>query len=288
MSMDGPSVNWKLYRTFEENMFLETGAHLINIGSCGLHIIHGAYRKGIESTGWGLPNILSSFYRNFKDSPARREDFQKVLGGVEMPLMPLKFCKTRWVENVSVLERALHVLPNLKTYVKAVDEKKIPKPDTKTYETIKNACKDQLLEAKLEFALSVANEVTPFLRLYQTDKPMVPFLATDLYNMLKDILSRFCKSDVIENATTALKLANLDINDEKLHESDYKKIDVGFSAEKLLRKLTAADVSSLRKMEFRMQCKACLKSIAAKMLEKAPIKYPIVRHASCLDPCEIA
>jgi hypothetical protein len=160
MSMDGPSVNWKLYRTFEENMFLETGAHLINIGSCGLHIIHGAYRKGIESTGWGLPNTLSSFYRNFKDSPACREDFQKVLDGVEMPLI---FCKTRWVENVSVLERALHVLPNLKTYVKAVDEKKIPKPDTKTYETIKNACKDQLLEAKLQFALSVANEVThPF------------------------------------------------------------------------------------------------------------------------------
>lgn len=288
MSMDGPSVNWKLYRKFEENISLETGVHLIDIGSCGLHIVHGAYKKGVESTGWDLSNVLSSFYRNFKDSPARREDFQKVLDVHEVPLMPLNFCKTRWVENVSVLERALNVLPNMKTYVKAVDGKKIPKPDTKTYETIKSACKDPLLEAKLQFALSAANEVSPFLRLYQTNKPMVPFLAADLYNLLKNILSRFCKSDVIQNATTALKLANFDIEDEELHETDYKKIDVGFSAEKLLRKLTAADVSSLQKMEFRVQCKTCLKSIAAKILEKAPIRYPIVRYVSCLDPREMA
>ena len=34
-----------------EYVFLETGADLINIGSCGLHIIHGAYKKGLESTG---------------------------------------------------------------------------------------------------------------------------------------------------------------------------------------------------------------------------------------------
>ena len=288
MSMDGPSVNWKLYKMFEENMFLETGAHLINIGSCGLHIIHGAYKKGLESTGWDLSNILSSFYRNFKDSPARREDLQKVLDVPEMPLMPMKFCKTRWVENVAVLERALCVLPNMTTYVKAVDAKKIPKPGTKTYETVRNACKDPLLEAKLQFALSVANEVTPFLRLYQTDKPMIPFMAADLYNMMKNILSRCCKSNVIQNATTVLKLANIDIDDDELYESDCKKIDVGFSAEKLLKKLTAAEVSCLQKMEFRMQCKACLKSIAAKMLEKAPIKYPIVRHVTCLDPREMA
>ena len=60
--------------------------------------------------------------------------------------------------------------------------------------------------------------------------------------------------------------------------------DVCFSAKKLLRKLTAAEVSSVQKMEFRLQCKACLKSIAAKMLEKVPIKYPMVRHVACLDP----
>ena len=51
MSMDGPFVNWKLYRKFEENMSLETGVHPINIRSCGLHIDHGACKKGIQSTG---------------------------------------------------------------------------------------------------------------------------------------------------------------------------------------------------------------------------------------------
>ena len=55
------------------------------------------------------------------------------------------------------------MLPNLRRYVKVVEEKKVPKPDTRTYETVKNACKDPLLEAKLQFALSEANKVTPFL-----------------------------------------------------------------------------------------------------------------------------
>ena len=74
MSMGGPSVNWKLYRKFEENMSLETGVHPINIGSCGLHIVHGAYKKGIESIGWDLSTVLSSFLENFKDSSARQEN----------------------------------------------------------------------------------------------------------------------------------------------------------------------------------------------------------------------
>ena len=41
--------------------------------------------------------------------------------------MPLKFCKTRWVENVPVTERSVKILPDLTKYVKAVEAKKCPK-----------------------------------------------------------------------------------------------------------------------------------------------------------------
>jgi len=195
--------------------------------------------------------------------------------------MPLKFCKTRWVENNNFLQGALEVLPNLKKFVKAVDEKKIPKPDCKSYQTTQEPCKDKLIEAKLQFALSVANEVTPFLLRYQTDQPMVPFLSTDVFNLLKSLLSRFCKEEQIQLLTTAEKMAKIDVSDNSLHQSERSKIEIGFSTERALRK---SQTSDLQKMEFRLSCKNCLIAICKKILEKAPLKYPFTRHAACLDP----
>ena len=93
--------------------------------------------------------------------------------------MPLKFCKTKWVENRVLFERALKVLPDMAKYVKAVEIKKFPNPKTKWFDVIKEAVHDPLTMGKIIFALSVAKEVSPFLTKYQCDKPMVTFLATD-------------------------------------------------------------------------------------------------------------
>jgi len=38
--------------------------------------------------------------------------------------MPLRFCKTRWLENVPVVDRAVEMLPQLRLYVNAVQENK--------------------------------------------------------------------------------------------------------------------------------------------------------------------
>ena len=42
VSMDGPSVNWALYDELRKHREREELPSLINIGSCGLHIVHGA------------------------------------------------------------------------------------------------------------------------------------------------------------------------------------------------------------------------------------------------------
>ena len=64
--------------------------------------------------------------------------------------MPLRFCKTRWTENVPVVERALDMLPQLRQYIKAVNKSKVPDPQTRTFGVVKEMCGDQLIEAKLE------------------------------------------------------------------------------------------------------------------------------------------
>ena len=73
MSMDGPSVNWdvlKIHSKYREEHEL---SELINIGSCGLHVMHGALRAGIMETDWKIHKALHAVWKIFHVSPARRD-----------------------------------------------------------------------------------------------------------------------------------------------------------------------------------------------------------------------
>ena len=50
VSMDGPSTNWKFIESLKRYRLANERSQLIKIGSCGLYIIHGAYKTGAEST----------------------------------------------------------------------------------------------------------------------------------------------------------------------------------------------------------------------------------------------
>ena len=59
VSMDEPNVSWKLYdsivQEWSEN---DDYPDLIDIGSCSLHVVHGAFRTGMQKTKWGIDGIL--------------------------------------------------------------------------------------------------------------------------------------------------------------------------------------------------------------------------------------
>lgn len=135
----------------------------------------------MEATGWKVDGVLRAIHQLLNDTPARREHYEKIVG-TDAP-KPLKYCQTRWVENVPVLERALEVLPHMSAYARSVNDKVCPNPDTKSFDVVKEAVGDPLMTAKLNFVLSVCREVTPFLKDYQTDKPKVTFLAKDLHKV---------------------------------------------------------------------------------------------------------
>lgn len=106
LSMDGPNVNWKFFEAIQSQLYKDTNHLMINIGSCGLHIVHGAFKHGVDASGWTVDEFLKSIYWLLKDTPARREDFAKAVK-MESPITPLRFCKTRWTENVPVVEREM-------------------------------------------------------------------------------------------------------------------------------------------------------------------------------------
>jgi hypothetical protein len=46
VSMDGPAVNWKLYRLMCALVNKSANNILLNIGRCGLHTVHNAFKNG--------------------------------------------------------------------------------------------------------------------------------------------------------------------------------------------------------------------------------------------------
>ena len=70
LSMDGPNTNWNVLNLVN-SLLVENGhKSLMEIGSCSLHIVHGAFRTGATKTGWELNKVLKAMYNIFNESPA--------------------------------------------------------------------------------------------------------------------------------------------------------------------------------------------------------------------------
>lgn len=176
------------------------------------------------------------------------------------------------------------MLPQLNVYVKSVLEKKSPDPKTKSFGVVKACCDDKLIEAKLSFYRSVGQQIQPFLKLYQTDRPMMPLLSSDLFDLLKSLMRRVIKADVLKIASNAVKLCEIKVSDES-NQLNYRNVDIGFSADKMLKKLVKDKKCSERQdMEFRQSAKAFIITILSRLLIKNPLTFRLVRNMSFLDP----
>ena len=115
ISMDGPIINWKFYDSIvEERNQNDACPALIDIGSCSLHVVHGAFRSGVQKTKWGIDGVLKVMHNLFDESPANREDYQTITGS-QVFLLP--FCGHRWIEDKKFADRALDVWSNIAKYV---------------------------------------------------------------------------------------------------------------------------------------------------------------------------
>ena len=77
LSMDGPNVNWDVLCHQDQYRKEKGFPDIIIIGSCVLHILHGALKTGVKSTNWELDKILKAMWRLLCDSPTRRNIYIK-------------------------------------------------------------------------------------------------------------------------------------------------------------------------------------------------------------------
>lgn len=285
ISMDGPNVNHKLHRDYvaaRKETYPEA-PDILDIGSCGLHVIHGAFKTGANASGWNIDQLLRSLWWLFSDSPARRADYTSI---TKSDVFPLQFCATRWIEDVPVAQRAVEIWENICKYVNSIcsgPKSKIPKTCS-SWTYVAKAVNDKLTLSKLQAFIHAAKYLSPFLERFQTDKPMVPFLASELHKVLTNIMEKFVLQKVMTETSDWSCLSNIDLNDEKVLKQS-KHISIGFQTREALK---AAKVSEVQEIEFKHQCKQFYRKIVQKVIERSPLKYSLARNMDVLNPKTIA
>lgn len=116
ISMDGRKVNKKLLNDL--TTFLSeiepNNPKMFDLGTCGLHVVHNAFKTGMQITEWNIVGFLRAIYNIFKEAPARKADY---IYYTQPTKFSKKFCERRWIKNGPAAKRAQEILGNLKKFV---------------------------------------------------------------------------------------------------------------------------------------------------------------------------
>ena len=82
LSIDGPNTNWSILTMLYDDCCEKDYPKIIDIGSCSLHVLYGAFKSGVEATDW----FLNKIWKIFDDSLARRDTYIKICEVDEFPL----------------------------------------------------------------------------------------------------------------------------------------------------------------------------------------------------------
>ena len=149
---------------------------------------------------------------------------------------------------------------------------------------MKSGITDLLIPVKLKFFAKTADELNKFLLLYQTDNPMVPFIAQSLEEIIRQFASTFILSEKLKAATSLVSLSKIDFKDRTCHK---RAADVSLS---IPIKVQLSDlkkrgkISDIQILKFKSYVVSFLSSLYAHLVAKSPIKYPLTRAAHYFIP----
>ena len=117
IGMDGPNVNTKFEKDLHNMINDHYDASFLKLGSCGLHITHNGFRKGILEFGFDVETFVNDANFFFKMSATRRQDFKlmELFTDIEAKYM-LKHTSARWLSMKKPILRILQQHENLNEY----------------------------------------------------------------------------------------------------------------------------------------------------------------------------
>ena len=183
---------------------------------------------------------------------------------------------------MQVALRALQIWSSIKAVTNYWESLcKSKRPSNKSYETLVKYRTDVLVPCKLQFFAFVAGILKPFLQIFQTDRPMLPFMLKELERVFDQLIRLVMKRDAIKEADTIIRKLKEKWLKDMNNQLEEDLVDLGAATKDLLAK---TQVSAEKKRKFKRDCKQIIITIILKLQERSPLKYMIVRNSSSLSP----
>ena len=133
-------------------------------------------------------------------------------------------------------ERALEIWNSIKNIIKYWEGLSKSKcPSSKSYEAQVKYHTDVLVLCKLQFFAFIASMFKPFLQIFQTDHPMLPFLLHELESLANHLVRLVMRRDAIKKADTILKKLKEKWVKDVNNQLEEDLVDLGAATKDLLR-----------------------------------------------------
>lgn len=293
LSMDGPPVNKKVFKLFDEHLSKINSKPLLNVGSCSIHFVHNGFLNGIDELSLDVSDYIVKVFYFFHHKDVRREKYKIVQEKVQVKLHNFeKHIETRWLTLGPAAEKMISQIPALEEYflndIPLKDKKTLK---TKRYLDIKEYIDNPLLILYLKFASYTAEVFTKnFTQLFQKEKPLIHILYSQLEKLIMILVSNIIKSKYLKSLKKefqkdSLKKILSDTNKYRslLPDENSEVIDCGEEVNKLI--VTFTDTSL--KLKFLTDCKNFYKSSVTYMIDNLSSRNSL-KLFQCLSPEKIS
>ena len=154
------------------------------------------------------------------------------------------------MEDRPVADRALEVWLSVLKVIKYWEGLcKSSQPSIKSYQVVVDHYTDKLIPCKLRFFSFVASIFEPYLWIFQTGSPMLPFMYEELKKIFTKLLGLICKQDAIPNDKDFKKLHKKWLNNKQ--NLNTHQMDIVAATQASLKDL---QITSGKKQVFRADC----------------------------------
>ena len=164
---------------------------------------------------------------------------------------------------------------------------KSKQPKSKSFEAVKDVIDDVLYPAKLSFVSYFVGLIQPFLTCYQSDKPMIPFLHDDIFNLVFSLLQIVVKPDKLQECETMSDMKKIDLGKKEnlLKACDF---NTGFVSTQFIKEPKRKDkVSSHEVLSYKRNVYEFVVSAVEKMFDRIPVESAIICNAIVFNPAKM-
>jgi hypothetical protein len=280
LGSDGPNVNKTIWTAINEHLKESALPGMLPFISCSLHVVHNAFRQGLNKYGENAEELVLDLFYFIKASPCRKEDLSETqlnLGLDEQIF--IRHVQSRWLTLIPAVNRVLTIWEAVEQYFLR-DLPKIDKGQEKSerYRRICRRLRDPMILVELHFLQSLESIFSPFLTLFQREEPLIHILHDQLSELVRRLLSRFIKSDAFGDKT-GKELLSVEILKAENKLCD-KTIEIGGPTRVALKKQVKKEQHSVPIKAMRQFFEVATQYL----MDKLPLGREILKDLASLHP----